>query len=83
MIRNGDRRLQSWAMRISSIRRSRSSGLRSSRRCSARAAGARRNGRLWTGRFVMEAQITHILVVTDCARRDPRRQWSIDAELKR
>src|SRR5947207_15824495 len=26
---------------------------------------ARRNGRLWTGEIVMEAQITHILVVTD------------------
>ena len=44
---------------------------------------ARRNGRLWTGEIVMEAQITHILVVTD----DPDEVRAVDraiaTELKR
>ena len=44
---------------------------------------ARRNGRLWTGEIVTEAQITHILVVTD----DPDEVRAVDraiaTELKR
>lgn len=44
---------------------------------------AQRDGRLWTGHIVMEAHITHILVVTD----DPDEVRAVDhalgAELKR
>jgi len=44
---------------------------------------AQRNGRLWTGQIVMEAHITHILVVTD----DPDEVRAVDraigTELKR
>ncbi len=44
---------------------------------------ARRNGRLWTGQIVMEAQITHILVVTDAPDEIRAVNGAIDAELKR
>jgi len=44
---------------------------------------AQRDGRLWTGQMVMEAHITHILVVTD----DPHEVRAVDraigTELKR
>jgi len=44
---------------------------------------ARRDGRLWTGRIVMEAHITHILVVTDARDEVRAADRAIDAELKR
>src|SRR2546430_6284548 len=44
---------------------------------------ARRDGRLWTGQIVMEAHITHILVVTDAPDEGRAVDRAIDAELKR
>ena len=44
---------------------------------------ARRDGRLWTGQIVMEAHITHILVVTDAPDEVRAVDQAIDAELKR
>src|SRR5216110_1862662 len=44
---------------------------------------ARRDGRLWTGQIVMEAHITHILVVTDAPDESRAVDRAIDAELKR
>jgi len=65
-------------MRISSIRRSRSRGWRRSRRCSAVPGW-----RLWTGQIVVEAHITHILIVTDAPDEVRAVDRAIDAELKR
>lgn len=47
----------------------------------ARAA-ARRSGRLWTGRIVLETNITHILVVTDHPGQVNILDRAIEAELK-
>jgi len=47
----------------------------------ARAA-ARRSGRLWTGRIVLETNITHILVVTDNPSQVNALDQAIEAELK-
>lgn len=47
----------------------------------ARAA-ARRSGRLWTGRIVLETNITHILVVTDNPGQVNALDQAIEAELK-
>ena len=44
---------------------------------------ARRDGRRWTGRIVMETHITHILVVTDAPDEVRAVDRAIDAELKR
>src|SRR5213592_3010965 len=44
---------------------------------------AQREGRLWTGQIVMEAHITHILVVTDAPDEVRAVDRAIDAELKR
>ena len=44
---------------------------------------AQRDGRLWTGQIVMEAHITHILVVTDAPDEVRTVDRAIDAELKR
>jgi len=44
---------------------------------------AQRDGRLWTGQIVMEAHITHILVVTDAPDEVRAVDRAIDAELKR
>jgi len=44
---------------------------------------AQRDGRLWTGKIVMEAHITHILVVTDAPDQARSVDHAIDAELKR
>ena len=44
---------------------------------------AQRDGRLWTGQVVMEAHITHILVVTDAPDEGRAVDRAIDAELKR
>src|SRR5881296_2650895 len=44
---------------------------------------AQRDGRLWTGQIVMEAHITHILVVTDAQDEVRAVDRAIDAELKR
>ena len=44
---------------------------------------AHRDGRLWTGQIVMEAHITHILVVTDAPDEVRAVDRAIDAELKR
>src|SRR5689334_99834 len=44
---------------------------------------ARLDGRLWTGRVVMEAHVTHILVVTDAPDEVRAVNQAIDAELKR
>src|SRR2546422_741265 len=44
---------------------------------------AQRNGHLWTGQIVMEAHITHILVVTDAPDEVRAVDRAIDAELKR
>ena len=44
---------------------------------------AQRDGRLWTGQIVMEAHITHILVVTDAPEELRAVDRAIDAELKR
>src|SRR2546422_10334936 len=44
---------------------------------------AQRDGRLWTGQIVMEAHITHILVVTDAPDEVRAVDQAIDAELKR
>jgi hypothetical protein len=44
---------------------------------------AQRDGRLWTGRIVVEAHITHILVVTDAPDDVRAVNRAIDAELKR
>lgn len=44
----------------------------------ARAA-ARRGGRLWTGRIVVETSITHILVVTD----DPGQVREVDRAIEK
>src|SRR5437899_1038454 len=43
---------------------------------------AQRDGRLWTGQMVMEAHITHILVVTDDPHEVRAIDQAIDAELK-
>jgi hypothetical protein len=43
---------------------------------------ARRGGRLWTGRIVVETNITHILVVTDNPGQVHRVDRAIEAELK-
>ena len=47
----------------------------------ARAA-AHRSGRLWTGRIVLETNITHILVVTDNPGQVNALDRAIEAELK-
>ena len=44
---------------------------------------ALRDGRLWTGKIVIEAHITHILVVTDAPEEIRAVNGAIDAELKR
>lgn len=44
---------------------------------------ALRDGRLWTGKIVIEAHITHILVVTDAPDQARSVDRAIDAELKR
>ena len=44
---------------------------------------AQRKGRLWTGQIIMEAHITHILVVTDAPEAIRLVDRAIDAELKR
>src|SRR2546427_3326881 len=44
---------------------------------------ALRDGRLWTGKIVIEAHITHILVVTDAPDEIRAVNGAIDAELKR
>jgi len=44
---------------------------------------AQRDGRLWTGKIVMEAHITHILVVTDAPDQARSVDRAIDAELRR
>src|SRR2546430_16726048 len=44
---------------------------------------AQRDGRVWTGKIVMEAHITHILVVTDAPDEGRAVDRAIDAELKR
>jgi len=44
---------------------------------------AQRDGRLWTGQIVMEAHITHILIVTDAPDEVGAVDRAIDAELKR
>lgn len=43
---------------------------------------ARRGGRLWTGRIVLETNITHILVVTDHPGQVHHVDRAIEAELK-
>lgn len=43
---------------------------------------ARRRGRLWTGRIVLEANITHILVVTDDPGQVRHVDRAIEAELQ-
>jgi hypothetical protein len=43
---------------------------------------ARRSGRLWTGRIVLETNITHILVVTDNPAQVNHVDQAIEAELK-
>lgn len=43
---------------------------------------AQRGGRLWTGRIVLETNITHILVVTDNPSQVPDVDRAIEAELK-
>jgi len=43
---------------------------------------ARRGGRLWTGRIVLETNITHILVVTDSPSQVHHVDRAIEAELK-
>lgn len=43
---------------------------------------ARRGGRLWTGRIVLETSITHILVVTDDPGQVREVDRAIEAELK-
>jgi hypothetical protein len=43
---------------------------------------AQRGGRLWTGRIVLETNITHILVVTDNPAQVPDVDRAIEAELK-
>ncbi|OLC73678.1 MAG: hypothetical protein AUH78_13060 [Gemmatimonadetes bacterium 13_1_40CM_4_69_8] len=50
-------------------------------RCARLAA--QRDGRRWTGQIVMEAHITHILVVTDAPHEVRAVDRAIDAELKR
>ncbi|HEY6924402.1 MAG TPA: hypothetical protein VI653_13105 [Steroidobacteraceae bacterium] len=44
---------------------------------------AQREGRVWTGQIVMDAHITHILVVTDAPDEVRAVDRAIDAELKR
>ncbi len=44
---------------------------------------AQRDGRLWTGQIVIEAHITHILVVTDAPDEVRAVDRAIGAELKR
>jgi len=44
---------------------------------------AQREGWLWTGQIIMEAHITHILVVTDDPHEVRTIDQAIDAELKR
>ena len=44
---------------------------------------AQRDGRLWTGQIVMDAHITHILVVTDDPDEVRAVDRAIDAELTR
>ena len=44
---------------------------------------AQRDGRLWTGQIVVEAHITHILIVTDAPDEVRAVDRAIDAELKR
>ena len=44
---------------------------------------AQREGRLWTGQIVMDAHITHILVVTDAPDEVRPVDRAIEAELKR
>ena len=44
---------------------------------------AQRDGRLWTGQIVVEAHITHILIVTDAPDEVGAVDRAIDAELKR
>ncbi len=44
---------------------------------------ALRDGRLWTGQIVVEAHITHILIVTDAPDEVRAVDRAIDAELKR
>src|SRR5438093_12936282 len=43
---------------------------------------AQREGRLWTGQIIMEAHITHILVVTDDPHEVRATDQPIDADLK-
>jgi hypothetical protein len=45
-------------------------------------AAARRGGRLWTGRIVVESNITHILVVTDDPGQVRHVDRAIEAELQ-
>jgi len=73
---------KSWAYAYSSIRRSRAPVLRKLKGAAPpRAAGRAADGRLWTGQIVMEAQITHILVVTDAPDEIRAVNGAIDAEL--
>ncbi|HEY6060753.1 MAG TPA: hypothetical protein VIV10_09210 [Gemmatimonadales bacterium] len=46
-------------------------------------ATAKRGGRLWTGRIVVESNITHILVVTDDPGQVRHVDRAIETELKR
>lgn len=43
---------------------------------------AKREGRLWTGRIVVETLITHLLIVTDHPNQAPAVNRAIEAELK-
>jgi hypothetical protein len=43
---------------------------------------ARRGGRLWTGRIVVETLVTHLLIVTDDPEQAPAVNRAIETELK-
>jgi hypothetical protein len=45
-------------------------------------ATAKRRGRMWTGRIVVETLITHLLIVTDHPEQVPAVNRAIEAELK-
>ena len=45
-------------------------------------SAAKRKGRMWTGRIVVETLITHLLIVTDHPEQVPAVNRAIEAELK-
>jgi len=47
------------------------------------ALAAQGSGRTWSGRLVLEAEVTHILIVSDAPERNPSIDRRLEAEIER